>query len=298
MIHFVSTCTNRKTVPALIRAGDLKASTPERRAEEWVGKIAQLPGLKPASDIYAGDLAKVAVAAAQRQNLRHFICSAGYGLVGANMNIAGYSATFSWPHADEVTGAPRQVRARREWWQTLRRESGAGAPRLSTIGSDGPIIVAASPPYLDAMHDELVEALESGVTLVLVTSGRLQGRLQHVQVPSAGRLRGILGGSLISINVRVAARIMDELSEERLTVRNAREVVSELAAQAPEVEKLDRRSLSDDEVVDFILRRLLEDRSLSHTHLLRVLRDSGLACEQGRFRSLYRFANSSLPTVG
>ena len=297
MIQFVSTCTDRKTASPAIHARDLTATTPRERADEWVAAIEKLPGGRSARDTYAGEMARVAVAAAERDNLRHLICSAGYGLIDASTRIAGYSATFNAPHADEVTGAPKQPTARRDWWKTLRRSLSVGAPSLDSLGREGPILLAASPNYLDAMHDELVAGVASGATVIVVTSRRIRGQLADVLVPVTGRISGVLGGSMMSINLRVAARIMDELPEGRLNVENAREVVARLTADAPVAKKFDRRPLSDDEVVDFILRQLGDDRSLSHSRLLRLLRSSGFACEQARFKSLYSLASSSLPSV-
>lgn len=296
MIHFISTCTDRKTLTSTIRARDLTATTAKGRAREWVESVSRVPGVQAAGDTYIGESAGVAVTAANRAKARHLICSAGYGLIDATTNITGYSATFASPHADEVTGTPQHASARRHWWQVMRRDILIGAPTLATLGHEGPIVVAASQVYLDAMHDELLEGLDSGATIIVVTSGTLRGPLEEVQVPVKGRLRGTLGGSMMSINVRVAARIMEELSEHRLNVENSRALVSDLTTSAPELERFGRRALSDDEVIDFITGHLLEDRSMSHSRLLRLLRDSGSACEQRRFRSLYSLASSAFPS--
>ena len=296
MTCFISTCTDRKTLTPSIRARDLTATSAKERAQEWVTSISRVSGSTAAGDTYIGESAGAAVTAAKRAKARHLICSAGYGLIDATTNIAGYSATFASPHADEVTGTPQQPIARRHWWQVLRRDILIGAPTLSALGHEGPIVVAASPVYLDAMHDELVAGLASGARIIVVTSGTLRGPLEEVHVPVKGRLRGTLGGSMMSINVRVAARIMEELPERRLNVENARALVSALTISAPELERFGRCALSDDEVIDFITGHLLEDRSIPHSRLLRLLRDSGSACEQRRFRSLYSLASSALPS--
>lgn len=51
--------------------------------------------------------------------------------------------------------------------------------------------------------------------------------------------------------------------------------------------------MSDDEVRAFIRSKLAVDRSLRHTRLLRTLREGGRACEQGRFRRLFKEVTSS-----
>jgi hypothetical protein len=53
----------------------------------------------------------------------------------------------------------------------------------------------------------------------------------------------------------------------------------------PAFSRPDRRPLSDDAVVAFIRRNT--SAASSHTALLRSLRNSGLACEQSRFREIF-----------
>jgi hypothetical protein len=45
--------------------------------------------------------------------------------------------------------------------------------------------------------------------------------------------------------------------------------------------------MSDEEVRGFVRKRLGEAPESRHTRLLRELRDSGRACEQGRFKQLF-----------
>jgi hypothetical protein len=47
-------------------------------------------------------------------------------------------------------------------------------------------------------------------------------------------------------------------------------------------------AMTDDNVIAFIRQRVAVDAKASHTRLLRELRESGQACEQGRFRRLFK----------
>jgi hypothetical protein len=58
-----------------------------------------------------------------------------------------------------------------------------------------------------------------------------------------------------------------------------------------------RERMTDKEVVNFILEHWKETRGRSGVSL-RLLRDSGHACEQSRFRDLFREASSIRNQVG
>jgi hypothetical protein len=61
-----------------------------------------------------------------------------------------------------------------------------------------------------------------------------------------------------------------------------------LLSQQPPIEEYRRRAATDEQVKDFIRWELNRNGVLSQSLLLRKFRDSGRACEQSRFASLYR----------
>ena len=68
---------------------------------------------------------------------------------------------------------------------------------------------------------------------------------------------------------------------------------AKLLAKQPDIPRYDRSPMSDEEIRHFIVLQL-ENEQLSRTPLLRRLRDSGRACEQSRFASLYRKVQEQL----
>ncbi len=55
------------------------------------------------------------------------------------------------------------------------------------------------------------------------------------------------------------------------------------------MEPIKRNPMTDEEVIQYISLKLNADNSLTHTRLLHILRrDDGRACEQKRFRDLFR----------
>jgi hypothetical protein len=57
----------------------------------------------------------------------------------------------------------------------------------------------------------------------------------------------------------------------------------------------ERKRTTDDEVLEFIRRALAENPKSGHTKLLRALRADGRACEQSRFRRLFREVKGQVP---
>ena len=157
---------------------------------------------------------------------------------------------------------------------------------------DSDILVAASPAYVEAMRDDLLAArarLSSPDRLVVV-SGRspaLEAMLADNWLRSDARFQTIVGGSLSSLHGRVARMIVPETTRTGLSARRLRRKFSKLLEAADRPPTHDRLISTDDEVRAFIQGALKRDPRHPRTPLLRALRDSGRACEQGRFKQLY-----------
>jgi hypothetical protein len=63
--------------------------------------------------------------------------------------------------------------------------------------------------------------------------------------------------------------------------------LSNMISRSPELPKFERERLSDAQVRGYIRQGLRKGPQPSCSSLLRALRDSGLACEQSRFKNLY-----------
>jgi len=67
-----------------------------------------------------------------------------------------------------------------------------------------------------------------------------------------------------------------------------RDRLTRLLADQPPPRRFARRGMTDEEVRVFIRGRLEQDAEVTHTRLLRELRNSDRACEQHRFADLFR----------
>lgn len=308
-LNIVISCTDKKraAIPRALRLRSLASLDFAERLKEWCNRLrTERAETIQALDLYAGEhwhVAKelVEVARNNGHRARLWVCSAGYGLLDANAKIRPYSATFSSGQADSVergiarkNGAP----VSQAWWRGLARWSGPirNTPRLvSQLAQHeprSPILVIASDSYLRAMADDLVaagQALSRAEKLILVSSGagEIAGLEKHL-LPVDGRLKLALGGSYIALNARIARRMLAETNRWPLDVEVLRTRYARWCKSLPEVKKYDRVTLSDEQVCQRIERMRKKDPTVSITAALRALRDGGYACEQSRFRALFR----------
>jgi hypothetical protein len=156
--------------------------------------------------------------------------------------------------------------------------------------SSSPLIIAASPEYIDAMADDIVaasERLETQELLsVLCRAGGAPTELESLAVTLNAGLAEELGGALTSLNARVV-RWLVSFGTAKLTRSTVRRYVSQLAERCNRREVPKRTKMTDVEIRQHIQK---EQRALyrSRSALLRVLRDKGYAVEQARFGKIYK----------
>lgn len=225
-----------------------------------------------------------------------WIASAGYGLVPWDAYLKSYSATFESGHRDSVGVASMGGLTNEcsRWWTALSKWGGPveAAPRtlvqLAQLEPLEPLLVVASATYVRALQSDLVAAQRAlarpDLLLVLSAGTRSADGLGASLLPVDGRFQRVVGGSLLSLNVRVARWIAESAAEHRFQLAAMRSMFS---AVPPLVARPRRTNLSDDEVVRYIADALRSDAKASRSALLRALRNQGLACGQQRFARLF-----------
>ncbi|WP_432065248.1 hypothetical protein [Streptomyces sp. C10-9-1] len=139
--------------------------------------------------------------------------------------------------------------------------------------------------YAKAMHAELLALGALAAEALLIGGDEDIAGIQRVA--SDAGLRGALGGTLTSLNVRMAASWLQHCEDRRLTSTATSNSWHQWAASASNPERHNREPMSDEEVIAFIKRGIASSARASRTRLLRDLRDSGRACEQSRFAGLF-----------
>lgn len=307
-LHLVVTCTDRKTVPlsGSPRASELPPGSLEIRIEAWTNALSSAThAAMSAEELYAGDhwsvVRSIRSVAPLGLDLRVWIASAGYGLLPCNALIRPYSATFARGAHDAVIPKTNAYSSS-DWWRRLAEWNpvGEGSPRtisdLASGATNGFVLIAVSSSYADAMSDDLSEAVHNNLSdgLAIVSVGhRFAEELRSIRIPAAGRLKNALGGAMQSLNARVARDAVSRANEWYPSRAKLAALMMSALEEAPPMTRHDRKRLDDEEIRGYIREGLREDPRMTHTRLLRFLRDKGLACEQSRFAALFREVRSN-----
>ena len=306
-LHIIVSCTDKKlaAVPEELRLRSVAGSSIEERLSQWLDALGRAQvKRKKASDLYGGDHWAVArdLPEAAKQvgfDASLWVASAGYGLVPATAELAPYSATFARNSPDTMLLAGGEPTAQmRAWWKGLSAHGGrlrGGGPRsveeVARKDSEATILVVASPAYISAMNDDLLDArkrLADPQRLLLITgTPGPREELADCWIPSKARYRQRLGGALMSLHARLARYLLSSLEPQRLTAREARDAADSLASECPPLTLYTRKPAVDDAVREYIRQGLQTNPKATHTRLLREYRQMGQACEQGRFRALF-----------
>lgn len=315
-INVVVTCTKQKTLEAdpSLQLRHIQASTIaarvaawKRRTDAWYGAAVN------ARRLYAGDHWAVAreletLKPGGRQ-INLWVISAGFGLVSLDAPIPAYSATFSTRHPDTVVlpdsiaVASDAASCKRQWWNELiaqpwSRERPISIADLAAEFNDCPLLIAASCNYLRAVQDDLSVAasrLKSPDLLALVSGGTDDlGTLTGNLVPCDARLQPLVGGILRSLNVRALRYYLSNCGREQPGLRKMTAAFQEMLEHAPIRLRTQRAPVSDDELRRFVNAAITTREQISQTRLLRELRASGRACEQTRFRTVFREVEAAI----
>jgi hypothetical protein len=308
-LHIVASCADRKRGDheAGVRLRDFTSPDPYDRADRWWSALRSSDAsTTSARDLYIGPYWSTvrdldSSRAASSFDLRLWVASAGYGLVPAEAALRPYSATFSAGMPDSVV-RPLDVQRgfrRSDWWSALARKprpTHQGPRTLAQLADRDPrarMLVIGSPSYLAAIEDDLVEAMSllgRSERLVIISGapGPRRSELRQSWVASTAPLLSKLGGALPSLHARLARRILDDapkhgVDSSRLQLRWRR-----IADHAAPSERPERAVCTDSQVKSFIWESLRGLPNLTHTRALRDLRARGRACEQARFRELFR----------
>jgi hypothetical protein len=313
LLNIVVSCTDRKrlSVPSRLRARAIGNLPLKQRFERWWDRLSEAREQSiEAQDLYMGDhwqicrsLPEMAKAKGFRPKL--WITSAGYGLIAADALLHPYSATFAAGQLDAVVTAAEGTEGLRKWWSLLAGKQGPfrGAPRtLADVVRSAPrchVLLVCSPTYVRALADDLVEAVDEMSDreqfLIVTSPSSLSPALQEQVIPSEGRLRGLVGGALPSLHARVARRILGEVRHSRLSAPGIRARYQALLRRTPNLPRHDRIAMTDAQVHRYIRASLGRQPTLTRSPMLRELRDSGYACEQVRFRTIFQEAAPHAP---
>ena len=304
------TCTNRKTVPPETRLEirTLNARGTANRVQHWIRRLTASNRATAivARELYCGEHWSVvrsipSVAKRAGRSPRIWICSAGYGLISSQSRVHAYSATFAANDANSVTngsGGKARIHAAKQWWTKLAQWKGPDQQPVRTFSElarkypNEPLLVVASRDYVLAVEDDLQNAakeLNNPSLLMIISAGtRRLGILTAHLLPCDARLQHCLGGTRLSLNARIARRLIGNSTASKIDVPSAKRYLAALLRAQPHIPAPSGIRSTNSEVRRFITLEVGAGRGTSRTKMLGKFRASGKACEQSRFADLYR----------
>lgn len=284
-LTIVVTCTNRKSVPPLPdrQVRNLPHASVETRVAAWNDIMVRTSDTRPLRQLYCGEAWHQVgrlEAAARAKSLEPdiYVVSAGLGLRKVDSAAPSYAATFTRGHADSV-GVDRIES--RTWWSQISRSSSAACFDEALAG---PTLLVLSEVYASAMLSDL-KRLEPRDDVVLF--GGTPRLLENQRFDSNLKLRRHLGGTAGSLNGRMAIAWLEQQERVDMRASATRRHWETWAHEVGVITTYDRRIIDDASLQTWIQSARRARPELSKTAALRMLRDSGVACEQRRFGELF-----------
>ncbi len=306
-LNFYTSCTSSKTVrvPRRFSLATVHTNALEARFDEWKNRLERSNFKKTTPiEFYSGGHWSAVrslhfQAVDEGLPLRCRVVSAGYGLISVLEPICPYSATFASGQSESIsrkkTDSPSE--SRRAWWDLLRcwKPTGIDGERFfrQTFEKDPNSVhlLALSPIYLDAVSEDLRECAkflaDQSHLIIVSATDRCHEELRRHLVPTTAQLQDCLGGPLMSLNVRLAAKLANCLLSKQLEPNRAMHYVQKLLAKCAPRPTFNRIASSDEDVSSFIRLALRSNLEASYSPLLRIFRKSGRACAMDRFRKIF-----------
>lgn len=307
MALVLTSCTNRKRVPAppALRARAVRPSGLDAVVRDWCTRITRAEPVGVAADLYCGRAFRQAESSAKRLGAGFWIASAGLGLVSASTRVPSYSLTVVPGASDNILERISGRVVPSEWWNAVGNSRSCGhSIEDSFKSSRGPILVALSAQYLAMIADEVLslpsKTLKRLRIFSLSSGEAVTAGLSPYRMPYDARFDGEgspLPGTRGDFAQRALAHFVEVVLEDdpRGTLEQHAVRVQRIMAHLRPPKPLARTKASDDEILTLIHRHWSAVDGQS-SRMLRYLRDDlGVACEQSRFRDLFRAARDARP---
>jgi hypothetical protein len=294
----ITNCTTRKraphppvSLPSLDRPGSLP-----QLARRWKGILRAAPRSVPAGELYVGRAMVESKRVCREVGAELYVVSAGLGLVHEGQVVPNYDLSAS-ANTGVLWGAlARYGKSVEDWWMQLIR-IGAGGSIASLVDSSPRRLVLLALP---ASYMRLVAKDLAGIESVAAANVRIftseagcvevPSQLRSCVLPYTERLETLDGydGTRAEFPQRALRHFVCVLGGHKLSLSDAQ------AAVRKSLSRLDFRSIpqrqrkTDEEIADLIRKGWVQCEGGS-TRLHRYLRDDQLvACEQSRFRVIWR----------
>jgi hypothetical protein len=305
----LTNCTSRK------RQGPSVATLPKGRryrdvetaAEIWRSIYGAAPKVRAVRDLYMGRSFSDARKAARCLGGSLYAVSAGLGVAHEDDLAPSYDLTLADPSNTLALALAAQGWPAAAWWRALNTTGVGRGPIAALVVERDPemILIALPSGYLDMIVEDLLGLSEAARTKLRIFSScagtaGLPPALREFALPYDERLEALAGhgGTRADFPQRALRHFVEVLAGHQLDLESARGKVSE-ALQGLTLRRTPARAkLSDDEIAA-VLRQQWESCRGSSTLLLRYLRqEAQVACEQRRFRGIWKSLRGERVTEG
>lgn len=290
----ITACTHRKRAAASseLAARTLPQGELEAICAEWLRRLRSSSASRlRLVDLYCGRAFREAEAAARRLDASFLVVSAGLGLADENASAPGYDLTLSQDSRDCIL---RRIDARAsDWWRAL---NGASPFAVSAFDKGGLVLAALSRPYLEMVAEEWAAWPRDRLSRLRIfckdPPADLPVALRAQWMPYDKRFNSMVGyaGTDGDFAQRALGHFAEHFagsagsaSDHAVAVRTALAPYT-----APPRPKRERRS--DEELLALIEQEWDAVEGRSGAMLRRLRRELDVACEQGRFKTLFHRA--------
>lgn len=295
----LTNCTGRKRQGnAVVRFPNGRRATCLRSmATMWRTALQSSPDRYPARSLYAGRSIHDALKASSLAGGELLVVSAGVGLVHEDDLVPAYDLTVVEESGDLAKALSALDSTASEWWAELG-SAGVGRGPIAEFLRARPTrkaLIALPSGYLEMVSADLDSLRDSELKLLRIFTSpagaaALPPRLHSSLMPYDTRLESLPGhaGTRADFPQRAMRHFVESLNAHRLDLASARRAVEQSLQGLPKRQTPIRTRLSDEAIA-----QLLEANWHAHggssTRLLRfVRREAGVACEQRRFRDIWR----------
>ena len=309
-LALVTICTNRKRTSPLPQmcATNLPKGDQDSLLHSWKTRVQESTNKIPAKDLYSGrgfsEIRKIT----QSTQIDLWIISAGLGLISGEKDSISYNLTISPSSIDSIQNklSPNSTFCPKQWWHGLNQELyGTSRPinELIKNNRDTIFVISLSQAYVKLIYSDLFSLEKNDRSRVrllgLNTPKQLPVKFRDLWMPYDDRFDGPdspIPGTRSDFPQRITRHFIENIFRENITAgpkEQAKRVSEFLETMRPLV-KIKRPSITDDQIKEIIIARWDEAKG-SGTRMLRILRDKELvACEQGRFATLFRQIKSRI----
>lgn len=301
----VTNCTGRKrgsAARATLKTSELRGSA-AKVAGAWVKALQGQPRSDLAIDFYGGRSFTEARRTAEFLDAPLGIVSAGLGLIWGADNIPRYDLTISEGDNSVVEHLLSQGETSEDWWLALNMAWQRSQPFGRALANHPKAVVLLALPstYLQMVQTELAALPdEQRARLRIFTSESgartLPQNLLAQAMPYDERLEGSRqdAGTRTDFPQRAMRHFVATLQAHVLPVAEAKQRVEAALSKLSKPQVPVRERKTDEEIIATLKANWAEHRGESGRLLKFLRREAGFACEQSRFRDLWRALRADL----